>query len=584
MVYITEKSGLISDLKDFSSTIGIEMCDSIFLQSIIDFVEEQLNNFLDNSFYDYFLSYVIALESVMKLAKEEGLLEQISQYYLPDMLIDFSIKITNSDMPEGKKENVFGFFSKMEGLLPNDTISERLWFRVMYLGTEIAKLSSESEILNFEIQELRGRIDKLSSEVDNLRGCNKKLQDRLKSVPITKRKQAKEDNWKIRDLMRQNERLQKKIDAHKTMGDDELNAEIEKLKEVIRGLRAELERKKIANEKANINVSFSEDEEKIQAIIELIFRKSFVTKEMVVEYLKTKGYGEISLDLAVTYLSEIEKRISIERIYRDGVKYRLKKLDDRFQTKTSFWTNGAAKKVFLMSDPHIQKEEDAKVLDLVNDYCVREGVGAIWTLGDIIDVREIDAYVKYAKTVSLIEYIARYMSLAPGVCEWAMGGNHDRDGLNLGIDVMRMYTSSRGCIDMGYIDATIFIDDNGQNGSKIRWHHFLNQISQGSNNGEMKYRYKTYLGRNDFDVAEPFCTLLGGTHKFLWGPRMVYLPALILGNDNCGALEMTISTGKKGINKASFELLTVENGRLVKNERQRYEIDESKQIPPSLHM
>lgn len=115
--------------------------------------------------------------------------------------------------------------------------------------------------------------------------------------------------------------------------------------------------------------------------------------------------------------------------------------------------------IMLISDIHI-KEFDKNLLskfDLLNDYCVKNGISLVLNLGDFYDgyIHSLD-YEKAKKTYSVVEESISRIPKVDGIYHAILGGNHEKSMARYGFDPISFLTREReDFVNLGYTHSTI---------------------------------------------------------------------------------------------------------------------------------
>ena len=449
-----------------------DMCDALnkkvritdveFLEYFTDYVVEEFCK--DTKIYVNYLTKIISVIDVFidwvrdnnTIIKEE-IIEKIRSFrecydnYLKrnglekdlkfNESIDFIIgKINTLYPPKEKKELLINYINKVENL--NKTIDD--------LRKKLQDATGLYDKLERSFNKKSDKVDELS---ETLLLKNQTIND--KSNEINKLYLSiSELNEKINLLEQELSKKEYEIDEllNYKKQCEELNLEVEKLKKEIN------DNLLIAKKEACLKNTRTKLET-------LVYQKLLLGRfdiNEVLNYAKEQGYN-IEKNEIVDILKSIKKYINIDNsffssspIYRVSTPKVL--TDEQFLINIP---NGCKYyDIMLVSDFHLSGV-DKKVLkgfEMLNDYCVNNGINLILNLGDFFEGYGNLNYEDAVKNYKIIEQSISKIPSLDGIYHAVLGGNHDLNILKYGFDPIGMLTDSReDFINLGYTHGTIVL-------------------------------------------------------------------------------------------------------------------------------
>lgn len=405
---------------------------------------------------------------------------------------------------EGKEEEILEF---TEAILRLDA-SVNQYFPPM----DERCLESSQEILEYEDREaLKAEIEAAKKELAVLMRECKKLERKVHSQSILLDERKKQ----IRDLTKENSRYENKlngllVDRDKVLEEEQkLREQIRKLEEEIFKLKQSLE--SVSNDKRELRDSLqimqTENErlegivldyqrkeskrfldiqtsgsvftfdENMKNIILTIVSKRKSTIGDILRGLNNRGYHLTRAEIK-EYLKEIRRtvQIHVEEDYQEFEIERPSVLTNR-TFSVPLIPGTRCIDLLAVSDFHIS-DMDSKTmrdLDILNEYCAKEGIGIILNGGDFFSFKSYSKNKRHMGMASwqqLVEKVILHYPYDENLIHLVLGGNHDRDSLTGGIDAIKTLACERmDFAYLGYGSAKIAFNGSVSMLNSIGIHH-----------------------------------------------------------------------------------------------------------------
>lgn len=449
--------------------------------------------------------------------------------------------------------------------------------KIKELNRTITNLSKDNEVLQKSLDKANSSVDSLSVDISSVR---EELRDRksyIKSLEA-KIKEFTENLEELNELY-SNITLERNILSTNVDNQNielincrnkiaELSSEVEKLHVVLDAIALEDENKKIQRQ----------TEEQIK---NLIYQKLLVENLSISELVKIMESNGITCDSKVisNALREMRSKINIANgAFSNNPTYRIVKpyLEANGTFTIDVLEDCKYMDVMLVSDFHV-KEFDKKVLkdfDMINDYCVENGINLILNLGDLFQgfsAKNLD-YNNACKNYKIVEDSINLIPRANGIYHAVLGGNHERNMTHYGFDPIKMLAEERDdFIDLGYFHSTVCLEGKGSS-SKFDLHHPSNfDFPVDTDNsfvvdGMIEYLDEVY-NKNNRSRNDSYVDIFGHTHRsqFNLAGSYCYIPPFYECKNGKGACHLRIYfDDKTGIKYMVFMPLVASN-KLVKS-------------------
>ena len=350
---------------------------------------------------------------------------------------------------------------------------------------KIKSLNKEIAELNKQIKELSETISEQIKDIENFEQQNLEI----------KREYGKKE----KELVNLNDRLTRKYNALLIQIADlqkMLKEKDSKMKAIeIESLRKQEEKKKIR-----------------ETIINKLSHKEYLLEELLVE-LQSEGFN-LNAEKLFNILNKINEEITIIDPHAFPPIYRLTKPEILVNQSLNINTsNQECYDIFLTSDFHIYSLLPfyLEKYNTIYEYCAKNGIGLILNLGDFINDIPGDGKNKIKYYQKIIAEIITKFPESPNINQVIMGGNHDKDSFQCGIDVLKTISKNRrDLITIGYDEAKIYIASDTR---PLILHHFNERIST---HDLLIQKIKEYYSRNSLKPDQSFINFAGHLHKSMY--------------------------------------------------------------------
>ena len=411
--------------------------------------------------------------------------------------------------------------SEYEGIIA------RLQSRVNDLDTQLNDFQQTIDFLIGKDEESGKTINALNQKVDKYKLNLRKAKSEIKRV------EAERDRV-IRDFDREKEKstsLNRRIDDLALQIID-LNGTVERLYEENENLHLEVANLdntlKSSNEELNkiqewsdLITSAKTKEEMIDAfILEQLFMKK-MSLNSIFNALDKTGMN-VSKDEILASLKRINSYVNIKPVIGFDKKYGIVEPAIRTDAKINYPNHKKSLDVVFLADYHYDASDISfhlqEKLNSVYDYCIKNNIKSIVSLGDLIDNKNIPDELNKENFEIIKSFIKDFDKILPydvGIKHYILGGNHDRAFLKYGIDPIEELSFEReDTIPLGYSNAYIYFGGS----DVIGLHHegipresiVPNHIDSGSE--AVSFINKAYENAK-VNPAERYLDLFGHFHK-----------------------------------------------------------------------
>lgn len=454
--------------------------------------------------------------------------EDISNY------IDGVLKVVNKLYPtEVKNESVTKYINKVD----------ELQRQIKKLEKEIIDASKKYNSLQSSYKEKCDKADDLREQVNSLE------------------KDVRSKTREISSLSETIESLNNRISELSTSlsGVQDENSELAPYKEKYELLLEEVETlKDTINNEREKQEKLDNLQEKYSLIENLLYEKLLferVDVDSLVEYIKAKGIATGNFEVA-NLLNKMKKTIKIDNskfTTKPSYKIVKPKLNEDGQFDIEVPIGCKHYDIMLVSDFHI-KEIDSKLLkgyDILTDYCVKNNISLILNLGDFFDglSGQQISYENAKKNYQIIEEAINTLPGTDGVYHAILGGNHDKNIANYGLDPIELMADSRGdFINLGYTHSTINIGNSLNDIGCFDIHHpngfdFPMKLDDnGIDIDEMNSYLSDIYAKQGRDRNDSYIDVFGHTHinQFNYPGGYCYIPSYFNGGSRRGASHLRI--------------------------------------------
>jgi len=430
--------------------------------------------------------------------------------------IDVVLEKVNKLYPSDKKEeSIVEYVNKIAQLESN----------VKELRRQLTDVTKVYGDLQISYTKKTGKVESLNQEIVSL---NNEVQNKEKET--FKLNQIIEGlNAKINELEASILQLSSENDVLVTFKDkcDVLTSEVEQLRKIVD------DDIKAKNMEAN-------SKNRHQEIEALIYQKLLVersTVDDILSYIKEQGIISNKEEIA-TLLRNMRSKINIDRssfsstpIYKVEAPKVLK--DGTFEVNIP--SNSKCFDIMLVSDFHI-KNFDCDVLsgfDMLNDYCVKNGISLILNLGDFYHGLGKLMYSDAIKNYNLCEHAITKIPKVDGLYHAILGGNHDQKIFQYGFDPIALLTNEReDFIDLGYTHSTVSLNSPLTELGEFDIHHPDSfNIEIDFNKGGINLEHLNSYLDNIYDAKkrnreDSYIDIFGHTHKsqYNFSESYCYIP------------------------------------------------------------
>lgn len=362
--------------------------------------------------------------------------------------------------------------------------------------------SKRKKSLDKSLKKKNEQLDKLTEELVQFKA---ELKDRKKAIT---------------DLERENLSLKKQLEkaqAHNEKISEEFNDAKNKVSEL------EGTNKTLVHENRNNSILISE----LQSYKTKILLQASIAERILYKLLEggEQSYFQLYALFAnedITY-DDFNQALSILKLKYDvqvssqqkGVNY-YKICTSPLKRQTFQITSGnACYDMLLVSDLHIKEYSRPTLnkLDLINQYCVDNGIRTIIDLGDLLDLEYSGNKIENTKRI-IDETITKYPQVK-GISHFILGGNHDYRGIDSHMDPLSLISKERAdLVSLGYNSAVLKV-----NSSRIGLHHCEKADKQLDDilyrtglNPELQAYLNQFYSSYDIKESQIFINLFGHYH------------------------------------------------------------------------
>ena len=369
------------------------------------------------------------------------------------------------------------------------------------LDSEVNKHSKTKSNLN----ELKGKCSALSAKV-------KELEKKVKELT----KEIKQKDSKLFTAINSKDKMYEQYSKVKS----ELDEILVKYSESESKLKSLLVKVEDLESKVKVYEAREEVVNKDKLIDNTLFdifcsKNSYSLEELVVE-LKHRGIF-VDSDKVYERLMVLKNRLSIiGNTKQFPVVYSLKKPDVLVDQSMIINVPDGTKcmDILLVSDFHLTTMNSSLVseYDKIVDYCAKNNIKLVLNAGDLFSSRmNNDSIVKrYDHFMKVIDSVYKNFPKDKDIYHAILGGNHDRNILNFGIDPISRITDLReDFINLGYDRASIIIGDD-----KFMIHHpHINVDSLSKLEGRTLFEYMDkYYDSLGLSQDDTYLDILGHIH------------------------------------------------------------------------
>lgn len=460
--------------------------------------------------------------------------------------------------------------------------------------------SAQIDELNRTIEILKKEKEKLEKELDSTGKSNDKKKEKITKLE----EELKKKNEEIKTLKtnltaEKNEAT--KVEREKTKKEKELEEALKKvsgLQDDVKKLRddlnsistkyADLKREyetkeynfhslteQLENERKEVETLRSKEiilTNKEQREKNLEERKAIIQKELVTllfdEELTINGIVErlkdynVSVQEVENFLIDLKGKINIDgKTYSsDGVIYKILPVLARESDSFNITVENGKKCIDLMltSDFHLTNsstlgstegfdEGIIRDLDRLYEYATQNNIKFILNLGDLFSGRyygTVYKYYGYQDARSLIDNAVKYFPRNTGIYHAILGGNHDKDILNYGIDPINELSRRRNdIIDLGYDHAEIDINGIKSQDTSFMIHH--PSFSRIASTEDYKRSQETAMLKEYYkSIGKPYNSTFvdfdGGSHTSSINKGIIQVPSYFKDRQCNGAFHLKI--------------------------------------------
>ncbi len=466
--------------------------------------------------------------------------------------------------------------------------------------TEEVDYNAQIEELNRTIETLKKEKEKLEKELDSTGKSNDKKKEKITKLE----EELKKKNEEIKTLktnLTAEKNAATKVEREKTKKEKELEEALKKvsgLQDDVKKLRDDLN--SISTKYADLKREYETKEYNFQSLTEqlenerkevetlrskeiiltnkeqreknLEERKAIIQKELVTllfdEELTINGIVErlkdynVSVQEVENFLIDLKGKINIDgKTYSsDGVIYKILPVLARESDSFNITVENGKKCIDLMltSDFHLTNsstlgstegfdEGIIRDLDRLYEYATQNNIKFILNLGDLFSGRyygTVYKYYGYQDARSLIDNAVKYFPRNTGIYHAILGGNHDKDILNYGIDPINELSRRRNdIIDLGYDHAEIDINGIKSQDTSFMIHHpsfsriALTEDYKRSQEIAMLKEYYKSIGK---PYNSTFVDFDGGSHTSSINKGIIQVPSYFKDRQCNGAFHLKI--------------------------------------------
>lgn len=366
------------------------------------------------------------------------------------------------------------------------------------LQISYAKKTSKVETLNKEIVSLNSEIQNNEKEILELNqiieGLNTKINELETSIL-----QVSSENDVLVTFKDECDALTKEVEQLRKIVDDDIKAK--NMEANLKNRHQEIE--SLIYQKILIEKSTIDD------ILSYIKEQGIISNKEEIASLLRKMRSKINIDSNSFSASPIYKVLS-PKVLKDGT------FEVNVPNDCKYFD------IMLVSDFHI-KNFDCDVLssfDMLNDYCVKNGISLILNLGDFYHGLGKLKYSDAINSYNLCEEAITKIPKVNGLYHAILGGNHDQKIFQYGFDPISFLTDEReDFINLGYTHSTISLNNSSTVLGEFDIHHpenFNIEIDfndAGINLGQLNSYLNNIYNRQNRNRDDSYIDIFGHTHK-----------------------------------------------------------------------
>lgn len=568
----------------------LEMCDFLgkrgkisdieFLEYFTDYTINEFNKDCKISI-KHLTKVVSTAESFLVWAHQEGseipedILDKIRNF---ENFYEEYLEKTGNKLDEEFKEKCLGsIVAAVNELYPCEQTESMTRYinqikelngNIKGLKKQLSELNKQYELLQTASNQKTDKIELLSKDLVAATGelqSKEKQLSKLEEVISSLNTRITELETSLQETQQENANLRPYQEQYES-----LTTEVKSLKEII-----------AANTKEKNNQAARQiKESKIEALIyqKILFEKA--TVEEIVRFIETQKLATDKNEV-VNLLKRIRNQINIEsNSFSLSPTFKVAHPNLLRNTKFTIDIPNGCKSydIMLVSDFHLE-QFDHKILtgfDMLNDYCVKNGIKLILNLGDFFH-GSTGKPLEYDNAKENYHILEQSISLIPkvdGIYHAVLGGNHDRSIAKYGFDPISCLAQEReDFISLGYKHSTINLMNANQILGCFDLHHpdrfeFPIDLEDGAiNTREINEYLIGIYEKQNRNREESYLDMLGHTHKsqYNYAGSYCFIPPFFDGKNKRGACHLRIYFDED-INLECMVLMPLSIGtKLVKN-------------------
>ncbi len=420
----------------------------------------------------------------------------------------------------------------------------------------IAKLNARITDLQQELISQKIAFDSLAKQSFD---DQKKISDLNKKIDENKinlknaRKEAKATIKELDAYKKESEKRIKNLEEYKDLALQRevellnLSQKIESLENIILELETKNDELSLLNEKISITPTKTNIID--DYILNLLFEQKMSINE-ILEHLENDNF-DVTKEEVLESLRRINQRINIMPVVGFEKKYGVVPPAIRLNQRLPMSHTATTYEFMIMADLHFNGEENASYvkskIDAAYDYCQDNKIKIIYTLGDLIDNKNIISGPfknMYDNARKVIEGFDQILPFDPKMKNFILGGNHDYSFARYGIDPVEELAFTRDdLISLGYNDAFMFFGGADIIGlhhegapRESRTSDCISFVEQTDNNLRRSYENAR------LNYSEKYFDFLGHFHssRFNSNESFGIVPSLTVDRNNSGAWHVKI--------------------------------------------
>ena len=502
----------------------------------IDYVRQkeelqEIGTFIKENF-----ATILSQEEVI-LTKEDCMIKQMEKTLQHQ---EQTISMQSQDL-EKKKQKIEEQREKLQNLrtqkLELENTVQELESTKKYLERLLEEYREKLSVNEDLVNELKEKVLHLNSKLSSL---GKKYQDLESKIRILEQElQEKEES-----LYSASTRLENSSNINAM-----LRSELEQALARIRVLECENEKR------ANI-----------EKIDEIILKNLYLTGHHILDLkniLKLQGFS-LTFEEVVERIKFLSLQFSIDSYVENGLFY-YKISSPGLKKGTTYdlrLVNLENLNLLLVADYHLGEHaySQYEVFASILDYCKQEHIRNVIHLGDFFD------FNRYAKTPYTYEKFLKYQELVAQIIEQlpfdsqvnhlVLGGNHDEDHLNLGVDLLKHFTTERLDFSfLGYQNSMLNISYHDTTVGRFLLSHPYRQVER----KDLGRTVSRIIFKNQMKYKPDF-TFFGHHHASFLDiqNKSCIVPSLTLDRIYNGAWHVTLNFKDSYLHQLSFKPLILE--------------------------